>query len=132
MQCAFITFLLLTVIGQASVRTVWVLHYHYNRVLYIKNCENKSRPELQCNGKCYLKKKMALNTDNKAGEPILPESFSQIKDIQLFFPNAQAFLLHIADDHDERIAFPPYLTCLTSLPKANRFKPPAGYVVFSA
>lgn len=27
-------------------------------------CENKSKPELLCNGKCYLTKEIAKNTDN--------------------------------------------------------------------
>ncbi|GAA3628289.1 hypothetical protein [Flavivirga jejuensis] len=34
---------------------------------YIKNelCENKEAPELQCNGKCYLKKELAKATDTE-------------------------------------------------------------------
>ncbi|MDM1044767.1 hypothetical protein HX004_06790 [Myroides sp. 1354] len=35
---------------------------------YIKNelCVNKDKPELECNGKCHLKKEMAHASDNKA------------------------------------------------------------------
>lgn len=119
----------MAIIGQASVRTVWVLHYHYNRALYLKNCENKSKPKVQCDGKCYLKKKMAPQTDNKAGEPRLPESYSQIKDLQLFFHIGQELPLQTARYHHAKSVFPPYLTILTSLPKSSVFKPPARCAV---
>ena len=122
-------FLLMAIIGQASVRTVWVLHYHYNRTLYLKNCENKSKPELKCDGKCYLKKKMAPQPDNKAGEPRLPESFSQIKDLQLFFHTGLELSLQTAASYNVKSVFPPYLTCLTSLPESSPFKPPARCAV---
>lgn len=37
---------------------VIILHYYTNRDVYAKNCINKSRPELHCNGKCQLMKKL--------------------------------------------------------------------------
>ncbi|MDX1956536.1 MAG: hypothetical protein SFU20_13475 [Chitinophagaceae bacterium] len=40
--------------NQASL----VLGYHLNKAAYIKNCENKYRPELKCNGQCQLMKKL--------------------------------------------------------------------------
>lgn len=48
------------------------LDYAVNTAAYAKNCENKTRPYLHCNGKCQLmkkikeqKKKEQENTNNK-------------------------------------------------------------------
>lgn len=39
-------------------RVVIVLDYYTNRQAYIVNCVNKLRPEMHCNGKCQLMKKI--------------------------------------------------------------------------
>ncbi len=101
MKQIFGLFLACCILGQASVRTLWVLHYQWNRAAYVAQCVNKNKPGLHCDGKCYLKKKMGVKTDDNPGEPRLPESFHQIKDLQLFFeetalfPKITAVLPHI-------------------------------------
>lgn len=54
-------FLTLFVVFRPLVPLVeYAVHYEYiSEVL----CINKSNPKLQCNGKCYLKKELAKNSD---------------------------------------------------------------------
>jgi hypothetical protein len=35
-----------------------VLNYYTNTAAFAKNCENKARPKLHCNGKCQMMKKL--------------------------------------------------------------------------
>ena len=35
-----------------------MLDYYFNTVAYEKNCENKTRPKLHCNGQCQAMKKV--------------------------------------------------------------------------
>jgi hypothetical protein len=34
------------------------LNYYLNTAAFAKNCENKARPKMHCNGKCQMMKKM--------------------------------------------------------------------------
>jgi len=43
---------------QAFNRAIVIADYYVNSSAYIKNCENKSDPELNCEGKCQVTKKM--------------------------------------------------------------------------
>ena len=74
-------------LSQAFVRTFWTLDYQWRRAVYQKKCENKYRPELECDGKCYLRKQMAPANSEQQNQkaPTLPESFRQIKEALLFF-----------------------------------------------
>ena len=52
-----------------------------------KLCENKDKPELQCNGKCHLKKVAEHSpNDSKA-----PEKVVNFKEILLFISNKEQF-----------------------------------------
>lgn len=44
-------------------KSMLIADYYSNTAGYAKNCENKARPKLQCNGKCQLMKK--LNAEEK-------------------------------------------------------------------
>jgi hypothetical protein len=43
---------------QTFERTFWVLDYLGNSASFAKNCENKYRPQMHCNGQCVLMKKL--------------------------------------------------------------------------
>ena len=46
-----------------------IAYFHLNRVYIAKVlCENRQRPELKCNGQCYLAKKLKQQEDNKDKE----------------------------------------------------------------
>lgn len=50
--------LLLALMAQTFNKAIVVSSYYTNTAAYAKNCENKARPKLQCNGKCQLMKKL--------------------------------------------------------------------------
>lgn len=54
------TILLLTVLLSKTIYSVfWQVNFHFNQKEIVRmECENKNRPELHCNGKCYLAKQL--------------------------------------------------------------------------
>jgi hypothetical protein len=55
----FLVAILLIVFAAQSFGNVWLwVDYKINLEKYAKNCVNKARPMLQCNGKCQLAKKI--------------------------------------------------------------------------
>jgi hypothetical protein len=56
--------LLAALLGQTFSKALLVLDYQWNKDYISKNlCVNRNRPEMKCEGKCYLCKK--INTDAK-------------------------------------------------------------------
>lgn len=83
MRFVFLILLLCGIIGQATIRTAWTIQYQMNRAEYLAKCVNKDKPKLHCNGQCAFMKEIAAR--EKSQEPLLPESFQLVKDLQLFF-----------------------------------------------
>jgi len=50
--------LLVAFMTQTFQSSFIVFSYYTNTMAFSKNCENKSRPTLNCNGKCQLQKKI--------------------------------------------------------------------------
>jgi hypothetical protein len=51
-------FLMLAFAVQTFNRAVIVVDYYANTAAYAKNCINKARPAMHCNGKCQVMKKI--------------------------------------------------------------------------
>jgi len=66
--------LLLGMISFQAFYNVGVLGYWAANRTYIRLslCENRNRPQLHCDGKCYLKKKLATDSPVSGGGNILP------------------------------------------------------------
>lgn len=59
---------------------IW-LHYEWNKAyIAAKLCENKDKPELKCDGKCYLRKQIQKEIQT---EPPLPNA---LKEVNVFVP----------------------------------------------
>lgn len=43
--------------------------YFINTISYVKNCENKAKPLMHCNGKCQMMKKLAQQENNDKQNP---------------------------------------------------------------
>lgn len=84
MRVVVIIGLIGVMLAQAWVRTAWVLDYQWRRAVYLKACENKARPQLRCDGKCYLLKQIKKSESAGDAYPPLPEAFRQVKEITLF------------------------------------------------
>lgn len=57
--------------------------YYINKAVYAKNCENKTKPSLHCNGKCQMMKKLQQEEKKEAPAPGMKaeqkgESFSSL------------------------------------------------------
>jgi len=50
--------ILLAFVAQTFSAQVIQLNYYMNTATFAKNCENKARPKMHCNGKCQVMKKM--------------------------------------------------------------------------
>ncbi|HAD13987.1 MAG TPA: hypothetical protein DCF33_16300 [Saprospirales bacterium] len=118
MRFVFLILLLSGIVGQATIRTAWTIHYQMNRAEYLARCVNKDKPSLHCNGQCAFMKEIAAR--EKSQEPQLPENFQQIKDIQLFF--VSAIFPYLTPDTD----------CLKSIPLSAPWalmEPPAHGII---
>src|SRR6056297_976397 len=53
------------------VKPLWPVMEYVVNYDYIANvlCENKDKPQLQCNGKCYLAKQLAKETEDDGNNP---------------------------------------------------------------
>ena len=80
-----------TIIGPAYT----VAHFYINQTEIAEElCENKEKPELNCNGHCYLKKELTkqneVNTDQENSEirlmVIWPYAFNDIEPIEISSP----------------------------------------------
>lgn len=122
MRFALVIVLLCGIVGQATIRTAWTLHYQFNRAAYLAKCVNKDKPYLHCNGQCAFMKEIAAREQSQ--EPQLPENFQQIKDIQLFFESA-VLLPFFPEKLQPEADLPPYQWALTDPPARGLLKPPA-------
>lgn len=80
-----ISLVLSTLILLSSLRvSLTYTYYELDPIGFIERlCENKDKPELQCNGKCQLKKVTENNTENKN----TPIKFTTLEEITLFVIN---------------------------------------------
>lgn len=117
-------FLVCCILGQASVRSLWVLHYQINRADYLKHCVNKDKPKMRCNGKCHLKKRIAASENNNPKEPRMPQGFFALKEYNLFFESAP-FMPELSGVKSAKTNFPPYLFHYPEAPMYAVFRPPS-------
>ena len=124
--CIFL--LIVSITGQAFVRTAWTLHYQWNRAVYLEQCENRDKPKLNCDGKCHLKKKIAAseNATPNPKAPSLPAGFRQIHDIQLYFESFE-YLPRLVNVPARLMPSPSfYGRFLPEVPLDGIFRPPAA------
>ncbi len=63
----FFTYLLLILFSFQTFETaIIVLNFKINQDIFAEICENKDKPEMECNGKCHLKKQIKEQEENKS------------------------------------------------------------------
>lgn len=100
-----------------------VAYFHVNRTYIAKVlCENRDRPKLNCNGKCYLAKKLKQQQEKKDKETT--ERVSNTPVAHLFCLSTFRFLF-------QPVCFVPkakmefgYLICFYSTPITGILQPP--------
>jgi hypothetical protein len=109
--------LIFLVLLQCSMKTVIVAHYWLNKKqISVSLCENKSKPELKCEGKCYLKKTLKAEQSHQA------ESESDINPSPDFFPATENFMFYPPSETDN--SFTLYLFPEYNDPLRHIFHPP--------
>ena len=59
LRSIFSFLLLLLFVSKLAYSLIWQVHYELNKAeITARYCENKNRPELHCNGQCYLAKQL--------------------------------------------------------------------------
>lgn len=70
---AFAIGMLGCILLQTLMSGVWVLRYYVKKAEYLERCENRDKPQLQCHGKCQLKKELQKMSccarDESSGQP---------------------------------------------------------------
>lgn len=125
----FILFMVLaSVLIQSGVKTYFLIGWKiYQKEITEKYCINKSRPEMQCNGQCYLAKQMKkLEADyEKSRQPFPPKDLKSIDFILFVQPAGKNYLKMIAfteSDMQNHGGF--YLDTGTSDFQVDCFHPP--------
>ncbi len=81
---AFTVFLIATMLFNSLRISFTYLHYYMDPTGFIeKLCENKDKPELKCNGKCYLMKVLQQKEKDKQQK----EEAVEYKELLLFVEN---------------------------------------------
>ncbi|ULC57878.1 hypothetical protein MBM09_08080 [Flaviramulus sp. BrNp1-15] len=94
-------------------------YYELDPIGFIEElCENKDKPELQCNGKCHLKK-VAESSSNDTKEPTRLIDF---KEILLYTSKPFEYLLNKVASEDKTVAT--YLNLYTYTDLKDSFRPP--------
>jgi hypothetical protein len=96
--------LILILLSKIAYSVFWQVNFYLNqKEIAEKECENKNRPEMHCNGKCYLAKKLKKSDAELESQKEKQEgSFSNLKIIEegLFIPfSLDDFVLKI--NHDD-------------------------------
>jgi hypothetical protein len=74
-------FLLISFMAQTFSQLIIVAGYYFNTAAFAKNCENKNKPKLKCNGSCQMMKK--LKQEEKKDQQN-PERKINYKNITIF------------------------------------------------
>jgi len=56
-------------VAQTFSKTFITAGYYANTAAYAKNCENKAKPQMRCNGKCQLMKKLKQEENKDKQNP---------------------------------------------------------------
>lgn len=61
--------ILISLLASNFSRVRYYADYQFNKAEYIKNCENKAKPKMNCKGHCQLSKKLKQEDSKDAQQP---------------------------------------------------------------
>lgn len=84
MRAILVSGLVLLFMSKLLYACIWQIHFFSNQQEIIQlECENKNRPELHCNGKCYLAKKLRMADEQlQAKKDQQSHSLNKIKSLE--------------------------------------------------
>lgn len=78
-----IIILILAILTQSMSKGIILLSYFTNKQAYERYCVNKARPQLHCDGKCQMAKKMKAEEERDQKDPLknsLPSEVTMINE----------------------------------------------------
>lgn len=87
-------------------------------------CENKAKPEMQCNGKCHLMKELGKNADSNSSQPEEKKTTTSEKEV-LFYEENCSYCKRVSIVEDELFLNCYYLNFYAYLIPNSLFRPPA-------
>lgn len=104
-----------------GVVVYWFANHAY---IATTQCENIDKPELECNGKCYLKKNLSAGPDAPKESKVPAPNFKKGADMPAFIPDQLVQLIpDIPVEHRVLIQAEP--ACQVEVLAAEIFHPPA-------
>jgi hypothetical protein len=96
--------LLAAFLVQSFSRTAVVVDYYSNTNTFARNCVNKARPLLHCNGKCQLMKKLKAIEDKEqsANQAYKSQLASDLMYSRSFFDIPEQACFMISCEHTQR------------------------------
>lgn len=124
---AILSIILATLIMFSSLRvSLTFTYYKLDPVGFIERlCENIDQPELECNGKCYLKKVTQTTTEDDN----FPINITDFKELLLYFNSAIKYNLVL--DFNYKNNYLKYNNHYSFLDEYNYFHPPRTLVLYS-
>lgn len=102
------TILLLAFVSQTFAGPFVMLDYYLNTAAYAKNCINKARPKLHCNGKCQAMKKIQEEEkkEQQNAERKAEGKFQQVLSSKSAFVQIQPIIISVAKAATSEMAYP--------------------------
>lgn len=115
-----VIFLLLAFMAQTFTQAFFVFDYYLNKTGYAKQCENKARPKMHCNGKCQMAKKLnaAERNEKQNGERKAENKSETVLSSKSFYP-ALHFAVALPANY-----YPPHDNGNTAIRPRTHFHPP--------
>lgn len=119
MKKGFIIVLVLVMLLQSSIRSIYVAYYQINQE-YIAAvlCINKAKPASTCNGKCYLSKKMK---EQEQQEQSIPSVLKGLKEVVLYFSDAHVSVSPVFAEEAQIALLDAY--------QMHAYKSPADFII---
>ena len=116
-----VLFLLFAFSAQVFSRATIIMDYYTNTTAYSEKCENKSRPQMHCKGKCQMMKK--LREEEKKEQ----ESPGNKAELKIEVLSSKSFFTHITINKTltHSCYTSHYLTAIPKVSPSPVFHPPA-------
>jgi hypothetical protein len=115
--------------AQVSIRFGWTVYYFTQKNEFIQNCINRDKPEMQCDGKCYLRLQMGLLepevTPELPASASLPDFLRNLPDFLYDFPRPLSWFLLKAPTDETTVQTFAWTASWPQAPVRIIFKPPA-------
>jgi len=119
MKKGLVIVLVLVMLLQSTIRTVYVAYYQINQD-YIASvlCINKAKPTSSCNGKCYLYKKMK---EQEKQEQTIPSVLKGLEEVVLYFASFNFSVTPIFSEGAQVVSLDAY--------QMHAYKSPADFII---